>query len=42
VQISDPVDPLPIVITTLTGMRPSVRAAAVAEIIRDVYTRRQR
>jgi DNA-binding transcriptional LysR family regulator len=42
VQISDPVDPLPIVITTLTGMRQSVRAAAVAEIIRDVYTRRQR
>ncbi|GAA1001968.1 LysR substrate-binding domain-containing protein [Subtercola frigoramans] len=42
VQISDPVEPLPIVITTMQGTRQSARAAAIAGIIREVFADRQR
>ncbi len=40
VAIDDPVEPLPIVITTLRGTRQSARAAAIAQIVREVYSSR--
>lgn len=41
VKISDPVPALPIVITTLQGARQSMRAAAVADVVRRVYADRR-
>lgn len=41
VQISDPVNPLPIVITRLRGARQSARVRALSDVIREVYASRR-